>query len=521
MGAGAPAVQAAPIAGASAPARIFFAALLATLAFRFWLAAAVPITGDEAYFIWWGRVPDWGFYDHPPMIGWWLALLLAVSDTGWWLRLPVLLLPGVLSLCIAWLLRSWQVRHAWLAATAFLLLPANVWNVFVTTDTPLIYFSFFSGLAFLRAARGEGAGDFRFYLLGGALLGLAFLSKYFSVLLGVAYFAYAMWRPTRRKLVGLLLVVAAALPFVALNLWWNWGHCWANIMFNLYNRHEGAGLSWRTPLIYAGMMLYLLTPPVAWALWRRRAGIAAAVQGGGRGALVFLALGPLALFAALSLVKLIGLHWVLSFLPFALILLALGMDEASWRRIVHFLAGFAALHVAAVIVVANLPLETWKKTRLYHGVVLTVESQKLLEQLKPYASDYVFASDGYSNAVTLGYNARRYFLVFGEASSHARHDDILTDFRPLEGRNILVVRKSAPEAKDYAPYFRTVEMRRIELRGATFHLVLGRGFDYAAYRDGVLAKVRDKYYAIPAWLPQGRCYFCERYFPDASCRKGG
>lgn len=496
----------------------FLAALIATLAFRLWLAAAMPITGDEAYFIWWGRMPDWGFYDHPPMVGWWLALLLKVSDAGWWLRLPVLFLPGVLAAGVARLLRSWNVRHHWLAATAFLLLPANVWNVFITTDTPLIYFTFFSGLAFLRAARDD---DLRYYALAGALLGLAFLSKYFAALLGIAYFAHAAWRPTRRKSAGLALLIAAALPFAAINLWWNWGHCWANIMFNLYNRHGDAGLSWRTPLTYVGMMLYLLTPPVPWLLWRRRAAVAAAAQEADRRALAIVALTPLALFAALSSVKLIGLHWVLSFLPFVLILLALTVEEGTLHRIVRFLAAFAALHVAAVAVVAGLPMETWKKTRLYDGIVLTFDSQNLLELLKPYERDYVFASDGYSNAVTLAYNARRYFLVFGEASSHARHDDILTDFRKLDGRNILVLRKSAPQPQEYAPYFREAEVRRIELRGATFHLVLGRGFDYPAYRDTVLARVRDKYYAIPPWLPQGGCYFCERYFPGMQCRKGG
>lgn len=504
----------------------FLAALIATLAFRLWLAAVMPITGDEAYFIWWGKVPDWGFYDHPPMVGWWLALLLMVSDAGWWLRLPVLLQPGVLAIGIAWLLRSWSVRQPcpeqgrrdWLAATAFLLLPANVWNVFITTDTPLIYFSFFSGLAFLRAARDD---DFRFYALAGALLGLAFLSKYFTALLGIACFAHVLWRPTRRKVAGLALLIVSALPFAAINLWWNWGHCWSNIMFNLYNRHEGAGLSWRTPLTYAGMMLYLLTPPVLWLLWRRRAAIAAMGESGDRRALMLIALAPLALFAALSFVKQIGLHWVLSFLPFAVILLALAVEEGTLRRLVRFLAAFAALHVAAIVAVASLPMETWQKTRLYDGIVLTFESETLLEQLKPYGQDYAFASDGYSNAVTLAYNARRYFLVFGEASSHARHDDILTDLRPLDGRNILVLRKSAPAAGDYTPYFREVEIRRFELRGATFHIVLGRGFDYPAYRDGVLARVRDKYYAIPAWLPKGPCYFCERYFPGRQCRKDG
>ena len=32
-----------------------------TLLFRFWLGSALPMTGDEAYFIWWGWQPDWGF----------------------------------------------------------------------------------------------------------------------------------------------------------------------------------------------------------------------------------------------------------------------------------------------------------------------------------------------------------------------------------------------------------------------------------------------------------------------------
>ena len=84
--------------------RLFAALLVVTLIFRFWLAAVLPITGDEAYFIWWGWKPDWGFYDHPPMIGWWLAALLTFNDAEWWLRLPVILQPGLLALAVYWAL---------------------------------------------------------------------------------------------------------------------------------------------------------------------------------------------------------------------------------------------------------------------------------------------------------------------------------------------------------------------------------------------------------------------------------
>lgn len=495
--------------------RWFFIAVAMTLAFRLWLAAVTPITGDEAYFVIWGRIPDWGFYDHPPMVGWWLAFLLQFSEATWWLRLPSVVQPAILSLVIARVLRS-EGSLAWVAALLLLLSPAGVWNVLISTDTPLIYFSVFSGLAFVRAARDDSPG---FYLLAGALLGAALLSKYFAVLLGLAYLGYALLRPTRGKLLGLVLVVAAALPFVALNLWWNWGHCWANLMFNLYNRHGDAGFSWNRPPLYAISLLYLLSPPVLLALARQRGQLAQRWQTPETRALMLVALAPLAVFALLSLVKTIGLHWLLSFVPFVFILAVRTVAAERLTGLLRFMAGYAVFHVIAAFAIYNLPVETARNTRFYDGLVMTIKSRELLAFLEPYARDYHFGTEGYSPSVTMSFNAKRYFFVFGEASSHARHDDILTDFRSLEGENILVLRKSPPERGDYDPYFREVEYRNFEVRGASYHLVLGRAFKYPAYRDAVLAKVRDRYYAIPRYLPQGPCYFCQRYFPGMDCRR--
>jgi hypothetical protein len=79
--------------------------------------------------------------------------------------------------------------------------------------------------------------------------------------------------------------------------------------------------------------------------------------------------------------------------------------------------------------------------------VLTFEHQAIARELDPYKKDWVLAMDGYSNAVTLGYNLRQYVAVFGEASSHARHDDLVTDFRALAGRDFLILRKSEPNPR--------------------------------------------------------------------------
>jgi hypothetical protein len=63
----------------AATRRLFVYVLALTLSLRTVLAVCLPFTGDEAYFQSWGIRPDWGFYDHPPMVGWWPGLLSRLS----------------------------------------------------------------------------------------------------------------------------------------------------------------------------------------------------------------------------------------------------------------------------------------------------------------------------------------------------------------------------------------------------------------------------------------------------------
>ena len=60
----------------SLPRWLLFAGISALL-LRGWLPLALPITGDEAYFYWWGVYPELGYYDHPPMVGWLIAAMRA------------------------------------------------------------------------------------------------------------------------------------------------------------------------------------------------------------------------------------------------------------------------------------------------------------------------------------------------------------------------------------------------------------------------------------------------------------
>jgi 4-amino-4-deoxy-L-arabinose transferase-like glycosyltransferase len=489
----------------------FAVALAASIALRFWLAAAAPVTADEAYFILWGRAPQLGFYDHPPMIGWLLAPILALGDAPWALRLPAVLVPALAALAVRAALARWHAcdeERASLAGLAVLLVPMNVWNVLITTDTPLVLFSVASVLAFVRAAQRNSAA---WFVAAGVLLGLAFLSKYFAVLLGLAFL---LWAVSEKNPKAFLLVILGGLPMGVVNLYWNYEACWCNVMFNAVNRHDDAGLSWRTPLLYAAALAYLAAP-LLWLAWRERLRLGWGDPA--RRALLLAWVVPLAVFAALSPVKRIGLHWLLSFVPALAMSAALALDERRLGLAARFFAGLAALHVFAIAIAAALPSAVWKETdfleKIYSRLVFPGRVAELLAAVAPDARGRVLAADSYAAAALLAYHSRGPVPVFGVGTSHARQDDIATDWRGYGGRDLVILRREAPAPDEYRPYFRSVEVKRLALGGGSYHAVLGRGFDYAAYRARVLAEIRERYYRIPAWLPVGRCYFFERYFP--------
>ena len=471
------------------------------------------MTGDEAYFVLWGEHPAGGYYDHPPMVGWWLSALLAVSRTEWVLRLPAVLLPLILAAGAWWLVRPHGIERARTAALLVLLAPVDVWNVLITTDTPVILFTLLSALAYVKAQR---RASLLWYATAGALLGLAFLGKYFAALLGIAYLVHVLFiRRDVGRWIGFAVLLAASLPAPIYNLWWNSSHCWVNILFNFINRHGDAGLSWQNPLLYGVSLAYLATPWLLLALWQHRATVRQAVQGSVEAnTVLWLALVPCTLFAAMSFTRSVGLHWLVSFIPFLIVLAAIALPQASLTRLVTWSAVFAALHVLVIAVIALLPLDTWKKSAAYDGVVLTVRAEELLKKLQPYAADYSFSMDGYSPAATLAYHAQRPFAVFGEGSFHARQDDFLTDWRAQNGRNILVLRKSLPDKAYYAAFFQQVDFREFDVQGARFYIVLGQGFNYVAYHERVLQPIRERFYRMPSWLPQRGCAFFECYFSD-------
>ena len=172
-------------------------------------------------------------------------------------------------------------------------------------------------------------------------------------------------------------MLLAALPIGRLNAWWNFEACWSNVMFNAINRHEGAGLSWRTPALFAASIAYLFAP-FAWYACKRPGALLTELFEPERRALHFAWLAPVAVFALLSPVKTIGLHWLQWFVPAVVLGAALFLERAELERCVRWFAVLAALHAIAAVAVALTPLERWHQARIYSSMVYLAETPQLL-----------------------------------------------------------------------------------------------------------------------------------------------
>ena len=495
--------------------RWLLAAGLLSLLLRFWIAVTFPVTGDEAFFYWWGVYPDWGYSDHPPMVGWLIALMRAtLGDSLWSIRLPIVLLPLALGAALWWALKPVdKVRAAW-AVLFFWLAPLNWLNTLITTDTPLIFWSVLSVAALMRAERRAqlDRAAYGLYALSGFFLGCAFLSKYFSVVLGFTYFVYFMLY-RRDRLAGFALLVLCALPGPAINIAYNMSHGWSNIMFNVYNRNEDAVFEWRKPLTYIGMMIYLITPVAVWMALRHRQALVATARS--QRLLACLVVVPLIFFALLSAKKVIGLHWVLSFYPFGFAFLAFALPADRLKACAKGLAVFAGLHVLVVAGLYMTSLDNWKDTKLYPQIIRSYKTAEMLQQVTVPGA--VLMAEAYTPASIFGFERRQYMPVFGVGKFHARQDDMLVDFSLYQGKTIRIIVADKPRLEEFAPYFESVREIRFEQNGVPFYAVEGKGFNYPAYREGVLGVAFKRYFNIPAWLPMTGCPFCERYCGQVRC----
>ena len=316
--------------------------LAARIAFAFALGPGI----DESYTLAIARTLNLSYFDHPPLHQWIAHFAARLLGEGIGARLPFI----ALFVATGWIFyrltsdlfaaRAGTIALFALNVAPFFFASAGTW---VVPDGPLLFGLaaaawalaklFFAGPASRRAA-------WLLWLVAGAGLGLAGLSKYSAALPVAGLVAFVVVDPeNRRRLRDPAFYAAAvlALAMTAPVFVWNARHGWASFVFQGARGSPGSGLkplqllvmglgeaAYLLPWIFAGLVLALAEA------WRKR-------DDARRLFLLFLALPAIVLFTVTPLWGARGLpQWTMPGWFFALPLLGAWADErlsdAALRR---------------------------------------------------------------------------------------------------------------------------------------------------------------------------------------------
>ena len=211
---------------------ILFLAIFSTI-----YNAFLPLHGDEAYYWMWSTHLQAGYYDHPPMIAYMIALTNLISQNEWGVRLVNVFSMSICALYIFKLTKLISDEKSALNSVIIFLSVTltNAGYIITTPDSPL---SLFWSISLYYTYRAIFLGEKKDFLLSGLFLGMMMLSKYTAVLYiaGVILFMILKRRdlflnPYMYASIFISLLVASPMIF------WNYQHDWISFMFQL---HHGA-----------------------------------------------------------------------------------------------------------------------------------------------------------------------------------------------------------------------------------------------------------------------------------------
>ncbi len=206
-------------------------AILGLTAWRLIMAALLPITQDEAYYLDWARHWSLGYFDHPPAVAWFGAGIRLVPASAFAGRLGGLV-AGLLTLILLDRLYRRLGLDTQIRALALLLvgmhLLGGAGGILITPDSLLL-------LAWtLALSESERAlvSDPRRWLTAGAAIGFGLVSKYTMVLIGPVLLIAILWTDWR-QLVRPWPWLGAGIAFLvfAPNLIWNAQNGWLTLAF--------------------------------------------------------------------------------------------------------------------------------------------------------------------------------------------------------------------------------------------------------------------------------------------------
>ena len=135
------------------------------------------LVDDEAYYAIYARHLSWGYIDHGPVVAFLIWIFTSIYENSFTVRFGAFFLMSILPFILYFFInRYFNNRSALILSilvTVNLMLHMN--SIIITPDVPLAFFTILA-ILFYYIAYFE---DQKYFYLGGAMLGIAVLSKRF------------------------------------------------------------------------------------------------------------------------------------------------------------------------------------------------------------------------------------------------------------------------------------------------------------------------------------------------------
>jgi 4-amino-4-deoxy-L-arabinose transferase-like glycosyltransferase len=456
---------------------------------RLYLSAGLQLHPDEAYYWLWSRHLDAGYFDHSPLVAYFIRFTTLFSGSEFWVRLSgtiVTLIASVLTWRLALQLFG-SVRVAAGSVMLFNVYPLTMLGLIVVTpDIPVFLFWSSSVYLFWQIMQSKKA--WLWYVLG-LSFGLALLSKYTAVLLLPCLFIYLLitedrrWLKTIHPYLALLVGLLCFLPVV----YWNSRHEWVSFVFQFGHGLGGREYSPGRIADYAAGQL-LLVGPLVWLLGMYAALVFLFRKNKALLFLVLTSLPIIVFFGFSSLKKLAGPNWpAFAYFTFSILVTKYFLDSASRiRRSLWYTALFVSLTLSAILTLharfSVIPLARISKelavadtTNAFYGW------RELGAELKKYPDmKFALAPSHQLAAEIIYYTDEKIFVQTDEKATRLSQFQLWPWPTGLKGKNGLYVWDEDGAVGPYAEYFaattgiNTLKIYRGGIPVRTYHIVPGQ-----------------------------------------------
>lgn len=221
------------------------------------ISATLCLHADEAYYWLWSKHLELSYYDHSPMVAYFIKLTTLFSDSEFFVRFSSIIVTVILTVLL-WKLVIKIFNNEQIASASVIILHSMpilfTASIIITPDTPV--FLFLSLATYYVWNLIETDKQNNWYLIG-LFFGLSLLSKYTAILFLFSLFLYVLfmnkfcWFKKYQLYIGLIISFICCFPV----LYWNYSNDWVSFAYQFGHGLSNKGIRFNYIGEYLGTQL--------------------------------------------------------------------------------------------------------------------------------------------------------------------------------------------------------------------------------------------------------------------------